>query len=439
MEGKDILNKLKKMSEVNSMRDVKPLTNALYPGTHCPLFGAAIAMKGIKDAVMLVIGTDECTYYTKKFTGGSKEFGGIDGRCLSLILDQHDVTFGCKEKLEEAIDEIVNEYDTSAIFLITTCVLEVTGDDIDSLSIVASEKYNIPVITVHTEHFKCESHMPGLENVLTACGNVMKEGERNGSVNILGHRFGNINKTEMYKFLEESGVRVNLQLPSSCTIEEISNAPKAEVNIVCNSIALPLAKYMEERFNVPYVNFEKFCSPERIYQAYKQLFYHLQLELPLEIESLRKESEKNIEAAKKYFTGISYIYGNTTLIPFEVCEFLTVLGLEAKLIQVKEIALNDQEYIKNILNRGVNPYVCKSANIAPLQYIYGELKPDLYIGHESEMNLRKYGITLVRSSDEGDKLGFELPNNIIKVLKEFTEISKRYKITEQEERSYGVM
>lgn len=439
MEGKDILNKLKRMSEVNNIKDVKSLTNALYPGTHCPLFGAAIAMKGIKDAVMLVIGTDECTYYTKKFTGNSNEFGGVDGRCLSLILDQHDVTFGCKEKLENALEEIVNEYDTSAIFLITTCVIEVTGDDIDSLSIAASKKYNIPVITVHTEHFRCESHMPGLENVLTACGNVMKEVERNDSVNILGHRFGNINKTEMFRFLQKTGVKVNLQLPSSCTIEEISNAPRAKVNIVCNSIALPLAKYMEERFNIPYVNFNKFCNPQRIYEAYKELFHHLQLEMPLEIERLKKESEEKMKEAREYFDGVSYIYGNTTLIPFEVCEFLTDIGMEAKLIQVKEINDSDRSYMKNILASGVNPYICKSANIAPLQYIYGELKPDIYIGHESEMNLRRHGIILVRSSDEGDKLGFELPNNIIKVLKEFTDIARDYKSAKQEEKKYGVM
>ena len=35
------------------------------PGTHCPLMGAAMAVRGIQGAVMMIMGTDECAYYTK--------------------------------------------------------------------------------------------------------------------------------------------------------------------------------------------------------------------------------------------------------------------------------------------------------------------------------------------------------------------------------------
>ena len=47
---------------------MRPLTAAMFPGTHCPLMGAAMAVRGISDALMLIIGTDECTYYTKHFS-----------------------------------------------------------------------------------------------------------------------------------------------------------------------------------------------------------------------------------------------------------------------------------------------------------------------------------------------------------------------------------
>lgn len=421
MDGQKLLKKLKRLSEVNDIRDVKTLTSTTYPGTHCPLFGAAIAMKGITDGVMLVIGTDECAYYTKNFTINDSNFGGLKGRCLSLVLDQHDITFGCREKLEKAIEEIIDEYETSTIFLVTTCVIEITGDDIDSLGVALSEKYNLPILTVHTEHFRCDSHMPGLENVLTECGKLMNEAEKDSSVNILGHRFGDIKKTEMYKLLEKEEVKVNLQLPSKCTVEEISRGGKAKVNIVCDAIALPLAEYMKEKFNTPYVLFEKFCSVDRIEKAYIELFTYLNLNIPMEIKTIKEETIKNIEESKKYFKDISYIYGNSLMIPFEVNEFLIGLGFKCDLIQTKEVTPRDREYMDGILEMKVEPYVCKSANIAPLQYVYDALKPNLYIGHESEVALRKKGIVLVRTGKEGDKLGFELPNYLVDILKGYCE------------------
>ena len=83
------LESLKTLSQVESIKDVKPLAKTVFPGAHCPLFGSALILKGVTDALMIVIGTDECTYYTKKFSLGYDSFGGMDGRCVSLVLDQH--------------------------------------------------------------------------------------------------------------------------------------------------------------------------------------------------------------------------------------------------------------------------------------------------------------------------------------------------------------
>ena len=98
------------------------------------LMGAAMAVRGISDALMLIIGTDECTYYTKHFSIHADNFGGLNGRCVSVALDGHDVTFGCAKKVEDAFDEMMAEYHPQAVFLVTTCVVEIIGDDIDALA-----------------------------------------------------------------------------------------------------------------------------------------------------------------------------------------------------------------------------------------------------------------------------------------------------------------
>ena len=110
MDGNQLLARMKRLGSVETIKDVRPLTAAMFPGTHCPLMGAAMAVRGISDALMLIIGTDECTYYTKHFSVQAENFGGLHGRCVSVALDGHDVTFGCAKKVEAAFAEMMEEY-----------------------------------------------------------------------------------------------------------------------------------------------------------------------------------------------------------------------------------------------------------------------------------------------------------------------------------------
>ena len=99
----------------------------------------------------------------------------------------------------------------SAIFLVTTCVVEITGDDVDSVGDVLSDELGIPIVTVHTEHFRCESHMQGMERVLTACAELMEPcDEQVDGINILGHRFGELEKTEFVHVLQDHDICVHM-------------------------------------------------------------------------------------------------------------------------------------------------------------------------------------------------------------------------------------
>ena len=280
MNGNEMLKKLGRLSEITSMKDVRQLTTAMFPGTHCPLMGAAMAVRGIQDAYMLLVGTDECAYYTKHMTLYSQDFGGVDGRCLSVVLDAQNVTFGCAAKMEEAFDELVREYHPKAVFLVTTCIPELIGDDMDAIAGGLSQQYDIPVMAVHTEHFKCDNHLPGLERTITACLGLMEPQEVDGSVNLLGQRMGRFDTTELCHVLKDAGVEIGVQLPCGCTVEEIRRGPRAKVNIVVNDIAMPLAKKMQRCFGTPYVFFDKYTDPDRILAAYQRLFSYLELPLP---------------------------------------------------------------------------------------------------------------------------------------------------------------
>ncbi len=432
MDGKKILEKLNRLSNTHDTKDIKQLTAALFPGSHCPLMGAMMAIGGIDGALMLVLGTDECTYYAKKATINGFNFEGLDNRCFSIAINQHDVTFGCKDMLYDAFEELMSEEAPKAIFLVTTCVLEVTGDDIDSMARELEGKYNIPILPVHTEHFKTANHLPGVRDTITACFNMMNKNVTpvSNRVNVIGQRLGKFTETELYKELVDRNIEIGMMLPGGSDVETIRNAASASVNIVVHSLGLPLAKKMEKELGTPYVLFDKFVNPDHVLEAYTKLFNYLDLELDEKIMALYEESKRKVEKSKDEVYGMKYVYGNTALACFEYNAFMVSLGMEPQIIQTNEINEEDKDYIDYVLSK-YDPYVTKTANIAPLQFVYDEINPNLYLGHEFAMRLRQKGIALVSGNDIQNMLGFEVTMG---TMTDLVNASREAKLLEEKRR-----
>ena len=415
MQEKTILGHVKRLSEVNGRRDIMPLSWVTYPGTHCPLFGAAITVRQMKNAVMLVIGTEECTYYTKSLSLVYGEYGGLDGRCLSFVMDKHDVTFGCQDKLKKAVEELVKEYAPEAVFLITTCVPEMTGEDIDSVADGLWNAYNIPFLTVHTDHFRCDGHLSGIQNVWAACAKMMEPCVQEEGVNLLGKKAGN---SELASFLNAAGVRVRLSLPSDCSLEEMKKAPAAKLNVVCSKQGLLLAKEMERRFGIPWVSFYDRCRPAEIEEGYKMLFELLGKPMPEEVEGKKKKLKEKIEENRELLDKGSFILGNSAVEPFVLASFFAELGMEPLLIQAKEFEEEDTAYKDVILKQGMNPYVSQSANLAAMAGVYELLKPDLYLGPAERDILLQHQIVGIGLPKAGQMLGFELAEHMVECFAE---------------------
>jgi nitrogenase molybdenum-cofactor synthesis protein NifE len=412
------LTALKRISQIETAKDIRPLSYAQFPGTHCPLFGVALTAGYIKDLIVLVVGTDECTYYTKTFNINRRASdGAMQDNVFSFAINQDDVVFGCAEKLRAAVLQIDQTYAPQAIMLVTTCVLEVIGEDFTALTQELQDEVRAKLLVVRTEHFKCNSHIPGIERCLTALGDLMVDSETEpNTINILGHRYPGIGDTELIKLLAARGVRIGLVVPSACSVAELRRASKAALNIVTDFAALPLAELMRARFGVPFVYFEKYLQPERILAGYRDVARRLHVDIEDEVRRLQAELAGVLEHARQALAGKKFIYGNTPMLAFELSSFLTSLGMQPLLIQARDLYADDPVYIKEIVGQGFDPYVTRVANIAPLQAVYRELRPDIYIGHENPARLRQLGITQVALDAAAAKLGFAVPLTALKTM-----------------------
>ena len=406
----DVLNKL---SDIKEDSDVKALSYAIFPGTHCPLFGVALTASYIEDLAILVVGTSECTYYTKVFSSNKNK-----DKVYSLVLKEKEVVFGADKTVKEAVKYIKELENPSGIMIVTTCVPELIGEDYSGIKVEIEEEIGLPVFVVRTEHYKCNSHIPGMTRAMNSLIEVMKDVKEKNGVNIIGHRAEGIENTEMYKILSKKGIGINTIIPSKCKLNEVMIATNASLNIVTDMIALDLAKDMEKKLNIPYIFFDKHMNKEIIINNYEKISNTLNINISEEVKELVEEYDKLFNKAKELLKDKSFIYGNTPMMAFETSEFLVELGLEPKMIQIRELYEVDKIWKDKILEAGFNPYITRIANIAPMRELYDKLEADIYIGHENPMLLKSKGMSQITLDSNAQKIGFELPIGVIKTILE---------------------
>lgn len=127
----------------------------------CPLTGASKAVSMLSNVPMIIVGTEECTYYTKSML----RMKGMDENCYSVVLNKNDVTFGAFEKVENACCELLEEKSCKELYIITTCVVEIIGDDYSKITENILKKYKTKVHILRTNHYTGKNGEYGMELV----------------------------------------------------------------------------------------------------------------------------------------------------------------------------------------------------------------------------------------------------------------------------------
>ncbi|MCC0659155.1 oxalate:formate antiporter [Clostridioides sp. ZZV14-6154] len=415
------LNVLNRLKDIAYDKDIKSLSYAVFPGTHCPLFGVVLTASYIKNMALVIVGTNECTYYSKNFAYHRQS--GQDS-VYSVVLKDKNIVFGAEKKVIEAVKYISEVEKFDAIMIVTTCVPELIGEDYNALSEELEELIGVPVLAVNTEHYTCNSHIIGMTRALKSLSSVMENYTNKKGVNILGHRQENVEDTELVKLLSKEGVKINCVIPSKCTIRDIKSASSAKLNIVTDMIALDLAEDMKNKFGIEYIYFDKNMKESIIMENYNKLCNILDIDVQDELLEQRQRYNLLLNKCRLLMEGKKLIYGNTPMMAFETVDFLTELGLVPEFIQVRELYEQDSLFKDNIIKKGHNPYVSRIANIAPLRSLYDTINADIYIGHESPMLLKEKGLIQITLDEHAQKIGFELPIGIMETLIKLFDVEK---------------
>jgi nitrogenase molybdenum-cofactor synthesis protein NifE len=226
----------------------------------CVYSGARVVLNPVTDAVHLVHGPIGCAGYTWDIRGAKSSGVETNRSSFSTDMKEIDVVFGGEKKLSNAIDELVELYRPPVVFVYSTCIVGIIGDDLEAICKAASKKHNLPVIPVKSEGFKGNKS----DGYKAACDalkqliNVPQEArtaERKPKINILGD-FNVAGDVWLIKPLfEKMGIEVIVSMTGDSTAKTISRAAEADLNLVqCSGSMTYLAKWMQIEYGIPYIN-----------------------------------------------------------------------------------------------------------------------------------------------------------------------------------------
>lgn len=320
----------------------------------CQLFGIQQALGGIEDAVILFHTVVGCHFGTLAFqmSGDMRKI-----RQCSTIISDKEVVFGGEDSIRKAIDKINKEYDYNLLIIISGCVSEIIGDDIQAVIKEVKEK---SVIYVNGAGF-LGGYDKGFENGLKALINLMKEPtfKKEKSINIIGiEKDGYLREGDIQAIKELIGDNYNVNfIGSSCTLENIIYASEASLNIVVDR-GKDLCEEMKNRFNIP---FEVINYPYGVLGAIN-LLNVLENNFNVNFENKKIAMKEEIkDGIEKIYGYLQSVYGTPVAIigsynrAYGMKNFLEQeLGFEVLELGIKEELVNLDNFYEKTRNTDVS-------------------------------------------------------------------------------------
>ncbi len=169
-------------------------------------------------------------------------------------LNEKDTVFGATKDLEAIIRHTYDAYKPDAIFVSTSCVSGVTGEDVDGVASDLDKELPIPVIPVHCEGFKSRIWASGFDISDHAIlqGIIQPPKQKLRTINI--KNFYESARPQITKIFNEVFDAEPQFLYCNSTIEELSHLSEALATVcICGTLGTYLGNALEEKYGVPYV------------------------------------------------------------------------------------------------------------------------------------------------------------------------------------------
>lgn len=393
----------------------------------CVYCGARVVLNPITDAYHIIHGPIGCSSYTWDIRGSLTSGEDIYRNSFCTDLRETDVIFGGAQKLENAIKELMSKEKPKLVFVYSTCIVGVIGDDVDSICKHMAETYSVPIIPVKSPGFS-GNKSTGYRMACDAIMQVIKPYQTDhkvDGVNILGDYNLAGEMWIIKNYLSKIGIPVVASFTGDANYAEMIKAPSATLNIVqCAGSSTYLANKMEDEFHIPYIKVSFFGIEDttnsliRIAEALgneeaRRKAIQFSNEETEKMQDFLNMYRKNLEGKK----AAIYVGGGFKAI--SLIRQFTFMGMKTVVVGTQTGKKEDYEIIESLVDE--DTIILDDANPAELEAFIKETGADILVGGVKERPLAyKLGIAFCDHNHERKHAlaGFEGVYNFTKEINE---------------------
>lgn len=364
-----------------------------------------------------------------------------NGKWAVTNLNERDSIMGSDVKLREAIIQVYKLHTPKIIFVISTPVVAINNDDIESVVDEMKKELGIVIVPVYSDGFRSKIGTTGYDLVSHSIVKWILSTKKDAvadHVNLLTVSEKEEDLKEVNRLLHELGLQTNI-FPRYASLENIRQAENAKFSISINPDEADYpGKVFENRFEIPYVqsvlpvgvaNTSQWITDIAIATGHKLEAHDL---LNREKEKLTALLKKRDIAKRKVFISLSPAYA------IAVYSLLEELGFEVVGIKFSYIDVLHLDFIEKIkAKRPDFALLVGEGQLFEEENVIRKIKPELYIGSAGDFAVAiRNGIPVV-DIENIPVIGFNGVINLVeKIRKTLANTSFTQLLAQNETKSY---
>lgn len=362
----------------------------------CAFDGAQITLFPIADVAHIVHGPIACAGDSWDNRGTRTTGPSYYRLGLTTDLSEQDIVMGRSEKrLFHAIKQAIDTYSPAAVFVYSTCVTAMIGDDLLAICKEAQQRWGVPVVPVDSAGFygakKLGNRIAGEAMLDYVIGTrepdpVPESAQRPGikvhdvslvaEYNIRGE-FWNV-----APLLDELGLRIIGSLSGDARYREVQTMHRAEASmVVCSHALLNVARKLKENYGVPYFegSFYGVSDMSQALRDFARLLNDDDLTARTEALIAREEAWVNaaLEPWREQLRGKKALLYTGGVKSWSIVSALADLGMEVVATGVRKSTDDDKEKIRDLM--GEDAQMIDDGNPAGLLKTFHEKGADVLI------------------------------------------------------------
>jgi nitrogenase molybdenum-cofactor synthesis protein NifE len=357
---------LDKLLEAGCQSDAKHKVCRSRGGESCAFDGAAIVLMPIADAAHVVHGPIVCAGNAWEGRGVRSTAGDFHRRGFTSDITELDIIHGGEDRLAGTVRAVVEREHPKAVFVYSTCVTGLTGEDIDAVCRDLAAELWIPVIPVHAPGFVGPKNLGNriagetlLEHVI---GTLEPPATTPTDIVIMGEYnvAGDMDIVE--PLLRECGIRVLSRITGNATFEEIRYAHRAKLSVlVCSRALVNVAVGLHKKWGVPNVEVSFFGATETA-RSLRAIAAALEAAVPeaagvaARVEAVIASHEASLAdslAPYAILQGQRAVLYSGGVKSWSMASALGDLGVEVVAVGTKKSSFEDEEKVKQVLGESV--------------------------------------------------------------------------------------